>query len=148
MRYYSYEEFKQDIKTLARTLKDRKYDGVVTIARGGFITTHALCEALNIRNIQTVGAISYEKNIKNSGVKLSVKYLELNNLKNILVVDDISDSGETLNALMSYLEQTYLLTTFESATLFYKKTSIYKPTHYVNIANEWIEFFWERDFSI
>ena len=36
---------------------------------------------------------------------------------------------------------------FNSATLFYKKTSIYEPDFWVNEADDWIDFFWERDFK-
>ncbi len=148
MRYYSYDEFKKDILTLSKTLKHNNYDTIITIARGGFIPTHAIGEALGIRHIQTLNAISYDKNIKQHSVKLETKELNLARSKKVLVVDDISDSGETLDALMGYLEKNFRDLSFESATLFYKKTSIYKPTYYVQEANEWIEFFWERDFRL
>ena len=37
---------------------------------------------------------------------------------------------------------------FKSATLFYKKTSVYEPDFWINEADDWIDFFWERDFKV
>jgi xanthine phosphoribosyltransferase len=64
----------------------------------------------------------------------------------VLVVDDIADSGETLAYIMSYLSENFPEITFQSVTLFYKKTSCYEPDFWINEADAWIEFFWEKDF--
>ncbi|MEO1937062.1 MAG: phosphoribosyltransferase family protein [Sulfurimonas sp.] len=68
------------------------------------------------------------------------------NIKKVLVVDDIADSGETLAHVMEYFQNNYPEVEFQSATLFYKKSSVYEPTYWVQEANVWIDFFWERDF--
>lgn len=67
-------------------------------------------------------------------------------VKKVLVVDDIADSGDTLEAVMEYLEKKYEDIEFVSCTLFYKKTSLYEPHFWINEADDWIDFFWERDF--
>ena len=72
---------------------------------------------------------------------------EFDNVKRVLVVDDISDSGETLDAVMKSLACGNSEIEFKSATLFYKKTSVYEPHFWINEANDWIDFFWERDFK-
>ncbi|MBA1433192.1 MAG: phosphoribosyltransferase, partial [Epsilonproteobacteria bacterium] len=66
--------------------------------------------------------------------------------KRVLVVDDIADSGETLRFIMEYLAKNFPNIEFKSATLFYKSTSCYEPDFWINEANAWIEFFWEKDF--
>lgn len=53
--------------------------------------------------------------------------------KNILVVDDVADTGKTL--------EEYSM--FTSATLFYKKQSTIEPTFYVETTDKWIVFPWE-----
>jgi xanthine phosphoribosyltransferase len=69
----------------------------------------------------------------------------LKNHKNILIVDDIVDSGETLQAVAKVLQQRYPSSCFKTATLFYKKDAIIKPDFTINEAKEWIDFFWEVD---
>ena len=65
----------------------------------------------------------------------------------VLVVDDIADSGETLKIVMNDLTSKNSKIEFKSATLFYKKSSVYEPDFWINEANDWIDFFWERDFK-
>jgi len=48
---------------------------------------------------------------------------------------------------MAHLQENFKEIEFKSATLFYKKSSIYEPHFWINEANNWIEFFWEKDFS-
>ncbi|MDQ1263921.1 MAG: xanthine phosphoribosyltransferase [Campylobacterota bacterium] len=146
MKYYSYENFKNDTKVLIGMLEGLKCDAIVTIARGGLTLSHALSEALEIRNVQSIRSQLYDDAIKREHITLLGK-CELNGLKSVLVVDDIADSGETLSAVMKYLQDMYIDIDFKSCTLFYKKTSVYEPHFWVNEADEWIDFFWEADFK-
>jgi len=59
--------------------------------------------------------------------------------KNILIVDDICDTGETLS---QYSEFPSVLT----ATLHYKPTAMFKPDFYYNLAKEdvWYCYPWEN----
>lgn len=54
--------------------------------------------------------------------------------KETLVVDDIADTGKTLNGYQEFI----------TATLFYKPRSIVKPTFYVRETTNWIVFPWEK----
>ncbi len=148
MKLYKYDEFVSDILKLATLLKDKNYDTIITIARGGLMPTHALSQALNIRHIQSIDALSYEQNVQQNSLVFNPARLDLSSSKKVLVIDDISDSGKTLSAIMAHLEQNFKEIEFESATLFYKKTSIYEPTYFVQIAEDWVDFFWERDFRL
>jgi hypoxanthine phosphoribosyltransferase len=58
---------------------------------------------------------------------------------NTLIVDDIADTGKTLN---NYTLNDYNYS-FPTATLFYKKRSIIQPTFYVETTDKWIVFPWE-----
>jgi hypoxanthine phosphoribosyltransferase len=63
---------------------------------------------------------------------------------NLIVVDDIADTGKTLNDLNIHYNFSGQHHIWPSATLFYKKRSIYKPTFYVEETDKWIVFPWER----
>jgi len=145
MKYYSYEDFKKDTRKLLTQVKTFEPEVVVGIARGGLTLSHAVAEGLDIRDVQTLRTELYDKTCKRDMLNIFGK-CNLKSVSKVLVVDDISDSGETLKAIMEHLTTEFKTTEFKSATLFYKKTSIYEPNYWINEATEWIDFFWERDF--
>ncbi len=142
--YYSYEDFRKDVLALLPKLQN-EYDTIVGISRGGLTFAQAIAEALDIRNLQTLRTVSYDTTQKRDDFLL-IENTDLKLSKKVLVVDDISDSGETLLKVMQHLKVKYPHITFETVTLFYKETSLYKPTFYANISTQWINFFWEVDF--
>lgn len=145
MKYYSYENFKNDTNTLIKEVESSGFEAIVAIARGGLTLSHAMAEGLNIRKVQSIRTELYDKSKKRENITIFGK-CEFKNIKRVLVVDDISDSGDTLKAVMKYLNNEFSNIEFKSATLFYKKTSIYEPDFWINEADDWIDFFWERDF--
>ena len=139
MTFYSYDEFSSDIKNL----NPPKFDAILAIARGGLTIAHHLAEKLNIRDIFTINAISYDKTQKQKEIKI-FNIPELKNYKNILIVDDISDSGETFIKILNLLKNKYPQINFKTFSIFYKSTSKFKPDFYIKETNEWIKFFWEN----
>ena len=146
MKYYSYENFKNDTKVLIEKVKDSDFDAIVAIARGGLTLAHVMGEGLDIRQVQSIRTELYDKTKKREALSIFGK-CEFKNAKKVLVVDDISDSGDTLKAVMQHLKRDFKDIEFSSATLFYKKSSIYEPDYWINEAVEWIDFFWESDFT-
>lgn len=143
MRYYSYEDFTKDVSILYHELKSQNFDSIVAIARGGLTLAHFLSQKLNIRTVQSIGSELYDNDTKRDKIKI-IDTCDFDGLKKVLVVDDIADSGETLSVIMKHLENKNSKVEFVTCTLFYKKTSTYKPTHWVNEADDWIDFFWEN----
>jgi hypoxanthine phosphoribosyltransferase len=60
----------------------------------------------------------------------------------ILIVDDIWDSGKTMQVVLDHFGDTNIVT----STLFWKETAKGKPDYYSQVAkeNEWIVFPWEK----
>ncbi len=143
-QYYSYDDFRLDTNKLIKAVKPFKAEAILSIARGGYTLAHAMAEGLDIRDVQSIRTELYDKECKREDIKLFGACAF--DVKRVLVVDDIADSGETLAFIMNYLRENFPEIEFESVTLFYKKTSIYEPNHWVNEASAWIEFFWEKDF--
>jgi len=139
MKYYSYEEMKMDLKQL----HIKKPDAIIAIIRGGMTLAHHIAEMLNIKAVFTINASSYEKTKKISTPKI-YNIPNLKNYQNILIVDDISDSGETFLEVVKKLKEKYPNKKFESISIFYKPTSKFKPTYYFHETEEWIEFCWEK----
>jgi len=147
LTYYSYENFKNDTNKLISHVKEFEADAIVAIARGGLTLSHAMAEGLDIREVQSIRTELYDQSSKRDKLTICNICTFDSNIKRVLVVDDISDSGETLDAVMSCLNDRYKGIEFKSCALYYKKTSIYEPHFWINEANDWIDFFWERDFK-
>ena len=145
-QYYSYTAFSKDVRALVREVKPFEADAIVAIARGGLTLSHSMAEGLNIRNVQSIRTELYDGACKRSDLTLFGECVFEEKIRKVLVVDDIADSGETLAFIMEHLKRSFPLIEFKSCTLFYKKTSIYEPDVWINEANAWIEFFWEKDF--
>ncbi len=145
MKYYSYENFKNDASALIEKVRGLHFEVIVAVARGGLTLSHVMAEGLDIRQVQSIRTELYDKTSKRDILDI-FDTCEFRDVKKVLVVDDIADSGDTLKAVMNHLEKKYENIEFKSATLFYKKTSVYEPHFWINEADGWIDFFWERDF--
>ncbi len=146
MIYYAYENFKNDTCKLIDKVRSFDPEVIVALARGGLTLAHAMAEGLNIRAVESIRTELYDDDKKRDAICI---YGECNlvNKKRVLVVDDIADSGDTLEAVMKKLHADNPDTEFKTATLFYKRTSVHQPDFTVNEAQDWIEFFWEKDFK-
>lgn len=146
MKYYNYEQFATDTNKLIQKVKGFAPDAIIGIARGGLTLSHAVSEGLNIREVQTLRTELYDGEAKRSCITIH-NTVSLKKIKKVLVLDDIADSGDTLKAVMDSLECGNPKVEFKSATLFYKKTSVFEPDIWINEATEWIDFFWEKQFK-
>ena len=146
MKYYSYENFKIDTNKLIKQTRTFFPEVIVGISRGGLTLAHCMSEALEIRNVQSLRTELYDDTTKREMITIH-NTCTFKDIKRVLVVDDISDSGDTLEVVMNDLREKHKDIEFKSATLFYKKTSIHQPDFWINEATQWIEFFWEKDFK-
>ena len=143
--YYSYGMFLDDTKKLVKSIKEfYDPDAIVSIARGGNTLGHFIASGLDINSLFTINSIHYNNTEKLDSFEISnIPILE--NYKKVLIVDDIIDSGETIQEILKILTKKYPYITFKIATLFYKKSAIIEADFTINEAKQWIEFFWEKD---
>ncbi|MDD5716628.1 MAG: phosphoribosyltransferase family protein [Sulfuricurvum sp.] len=144
---YEYEHFKNDLQALQKQCAPFEADTVLAVARGGMTLAHALSMALDIRNLQSIRAESYDGDVPRDTLSVSGE-CDLNRSHNVLIVDDIVDSGRTLSVLIPYLRARFPHCTFKVATLFTKTTALVQPDFFVHEARDWIDFFWEKDYRI
>ena len=141
--YYPYEEFRSDLKLLVQKI-DREFDTILCIARGGMTMAHLLGEYFDMREVYSVNTIGYEDTQKNEQVEV-FNIPDLKAAKNVLILGDIVDSGDTLVEVLKVLAERYPQITFFTASLFYKKSAKIAPDWYVKEATSWIDFFWTVD---
>jgi xanthine phosphoribosyltransferase len=142
--YYSYEAFRQDLKDLTQKI-DEPFDTIIGIARGGLSMAQLLSEYYNIRRVYTLNTIGYDGQEKREGVEVFALPPLDASTKRVLIVDDIVDSGETLEEVLSLLENAYPHIIFYSATIFYKKSAKIAPTWFIREPKGWVDFFWSED---
>lgn len=122
IRHYTWHEFDADCAKIVKHIKKEKWPikYVYGPPRGG------LCPAVKISHL------------------LGAKYIQEINLidakHNILIVDDISDTGKTLNKLLKHRFNYYIV------TLFLKPQTKFIPDFYCNIERDdvWVEYPWEK----
>jgi len=145
VRYYSYEEFKVDVNTLAKEMKVYNPDVILAVARGGMTLGHFLAEALEMRSLYAINSIHYEETRKLDTIQI-FNIPDLNHAKRVVIVDDIIDSGETMIEIERVLGKQFPEVEFKIASIFYKDKALLRPDFAAREATEWIEFFW--DFQI
>ncbi len=142
--HYSYDLFIDDTKKLVESCKDYEADVLLAIARGGLTLGHFMSEALNMRNLYSLNSIHYEGELKLDTFNI-FNIPDISHAKKVLIVDDIVDSGETMQEILRILKEKFPNVEFKLATLFYKKTAVLQPDYTVREATQWIDFFWEAD---
>ncbi len=143
--YYPYSSFVEDIKSLVKQIAPFRPDALLGISRGGLIPLQAISQATDNRNVFTINSVLYDGEVKRSRPKL-FNLPDMDNPKRVLIIDDIVDSGQTLEAVLVVMQERYGDTDFKSASLFYRENACILPDYTIHKTEEWIDFFWEKDF--
>ena len=146
MFYYGYKDFEPDVKSLIRQSRDFDPDAIVAIARGALMIGELMSYGLKIRNIQSLRVESYDGEVRRDRVKI-VGSCDLEDVHRVLIVDDIIDSGHTMNEVVLHLKERYPDILFKTAAVFYKPTAGFKADFTVREAKGWIDFFWDVDYE-
>ncbi|MEM1945447.1 MAG: phosphoribosyltransferase [Candidatus Caldarchaeum sp.] len=119
-------------------------DTLVGVLRGGMIVADLLSDLLGVREIYVVGCKSYTGTM---GGELKLYHdLQLADLKgrNVLLVDDVADTGATLDAAVNKVLKPRQPSRLKTATLLTKPWSSVKPDYTADHTDAWIIFPWER----
>mgnify|MGYP001613565784 FL=1 len=111
-------------------------DEIVAIARGGLSIGLILTDFL-AKPISTITIQSYTDIEKQGEVHITSKLGKQIKGKNILLVDDIADSGKTFLRAINYLKK-FLPASITTAALFYKPHSVFHPDFYAKETSAWI----------
>lgn len=139
-RYISWPEYGNLAEALAEKVraKGKKYDLVVGIARGGIPVAMVVSDHLNVK-VDFVNVKSYNDIGKRTPPKILSTLTETIQGKDILLVDDLVDQGDTLNLMVGYLAD-QKPKTLETAVLFKKPWSKTQPDYYLEEVSEWVVF--------
>ncbi len=120
-----------------------RIDVVVAVLRGGYIVAKVLSDLLGIDRIATL-EIKFYRGISDRAERPIVIQPMTMDIKDkvVLVVDDVADSGRTLEVAVN-LVRLHGAKEVYTATLFVKPKSIVIPDYYVEQTDKWIVFPWE-----
>lgn len=121
-----------------------KPDLLVGVSRGGWIPSRIMSDLLENPRIATVGAEFYTGVAETKGPPIITQPVSVSvSGTRVLVVDDIADTGESLNLVCSHLEE---LGTNEirTATIYLKPWSATIPDYYGKKTTSWVVFPWEQ----
>ncbi|KIM10189.1 MAG: hypothetical protein KU37_11445 [Sulfuricurvum sp. PC08-66] len=142
-RPYRYEEMLVDTRKIIAQL-DGEYDAILAVARGGLSFAHLLAQGLGIRKVFSVNMISYDGTKQLETITIE-ECFHVDATLRLLVVEDIIDSGKSMMALEHLLKTRYPDLRYDVAALFYKPTALVRPRYFAQIADTWIDFYWEAD---
>jgi len=122
---------------------DYKPDIIVGIARGGIVPARILSDLIETKDFTTI-QIEHYQGIKQTKEQPLLKQC-LNMLltdKEVLLVDDVSDRGTSLQLAKNHLKQNEAKE-IKIATLYAKPTSTIIPDYYEKQTSNWIVFPWD-----
>ncbi len=141
-----FELYRDSVKLGYRILESGyKPDGIIGILRGGAVPCLVIHELFKLNGLEIpfdmITAKSY-----NGKEQAEVKLRGLSEVeafdKKLLLVDDLWDTGNTLNRIISVLNSMGAKE-IRTATLYYKPTKnlqIIKPDYYLRETSEWVVF--------
>lgn len=103
----SYDRLHRDCLELVEQIQRSKikYDGVIGIARGGLVPATIVAHALDLPVLHAFVASSYQGSKQEDIVTLNNTSLPaICEQKNLLVIDDLLDSGRTIKVLYKLFE--------------------------------------------
>jgi len=118
-------------------------DLIVAIARGGLIPARILGDLLQIPEL-TVIQVEFYTDIAKTRQQPTLKLGLTTSIqgKKTLLVDDISDTGKTLQLAKNHLTQ-HGAAEIKTATLYTKPQSIDTPDYYEKQTSRWVVFPWD-----
>lgn len=122
-------------------------DFLVGLSRGGLVPLGFLAgeQMFDNRATKIINVKSYSK----SGCQAELRVIlpmhleDMQAAKSILIIDDLVDSGKTLDYVYALFKTTFPNAVIKTATLFYKASSKIKPDYYVQEIHDWVIFPWE-----
>lgn len=117
-------------------------DLIVGVSRGGLVPLRVISDLLENSNVAIIrvefySGIGEKKGEPKITQLISVPVID----KKVLILDDVSDSGESLRLVSKELSLEANIA--KSSTLYYKPWSCFKPDYYVRETTSWIVFPWE-----
>lgn len=144
----TWTDYGTGVRELARQIAADAFrpDVILGIARGGLIPAGSLGYALSIKNCYLINVEYYTDVDERLDVPVILPpYLELVDLKhaNILIVDDVADTGHTLGKVYEFVADK--VASARAAVLYEKPRSVISCEYVWRRTDLWINFPWSSE---
>jgi len=121
-----------------------KADLIVGVSRGGWAPARIFSDLLENTRTANIKIEFYTGLAKTANKPIVTQPIsDVIAGKNALVVDDVSDSGESLKVALEHLLKMGAASV-KTVTIYYKPRSAFRPDYFANLTSDWIIFPWER----
>ena len=116
--HISWDQIHRDSRALAWRLEkkgpfDGEWSAVVAITRGGMVPAMIIARELDIRVVETISVKSYDHQSQSAAKILKAPNKDLmGNGKGILIIDDLVDSGRTLEIVKELYPEAHYATVY------------------------------------
>ena len=118
-------------------------DIIIAITRGGWVPARLLSDLLEVQNVSTIRIEFYLDIAKTRKKPVLTQKLQIPvSGKKILLVDDVADTGESLQLAKNHILQQNDVE-LKIATIYKKTQSKIEPDYYEKTTKNWIIFPWE-----
>jgi hypoxanthine phosphoribosyltransferase len=123
-------------------------DVIVGITRGGWVPARVLADLLEVTDLVTVGVEFYVgvAETRSEPVLTQAVFSDVAGRK-VLLVDDVADTGKSLQLAKEYLRQQGAKE-IRVASVYYKPFSVIKPDYYEKETRGWVVFPWDAKETI
>ena len=139
-RYISWPEYGNLAEALAEKVRsgEKKFDLVIGVARGGMPVAMVVSDHIGVR-VDFVNVKSYNGIAQRGVPKILSTVTEEIRGRNVLVVDDLIDQGDTMKTVRKHLGE-HKPRLLEAAVLFKKPWSRVEPDYYLEVTDRWVVF--------
>jgi len=119
-------------------------DVIVGVSRGGWPPARVMSDLLENQNLANMKVVFYKDiGVRNKTPVITQPVTTDVSGKRVLVVDDVSDSGQSLKLVANHIRKKGAKEV-RVCTLYFKPQSIFKPDYYAKTTTKWVIFPWER----
>jgi len=142
---YTFDDMLEGVKHIRETFEDVKFDYVVGIARGGVIPGVILSHQLKVPFVALHWQTRDVENQEHNAWMCDYAHEG----KQILLVDDICDSGKTFRGILRDWDAHELANVKLSCLIFNKGVDLIHPVIYHKTIDrdtnvDWVNFWWEK----
>ncbi|AWR96694.1 phosphoribosyltransferase [Acidianus sulfidivorans JP7] len=155
VKVVKWEEIVELSTKLSEILKEQYMpDVIIAIARGGLVPARLVADALGIMDVLSIKVEHWVITASHTP-EAKIKYAYKVNLegKKVLLIDDITDTGDSLLITSKYVKENFNPSEIKSSTLQYIESSKFVPDFYAETIKGWTWFmypwnYWEDEINL
>ena len=152
-RFYGWRNIQRACESLCVKYDHPLPERIIALARGGLVPATIIASKLGVRHIHSLGLASYDYHLDGTESpgefdlyqRLPANTTRLDYDKTVLLIDDISDRGNTFSYAKNYVKE-MIGGTVVTMSIILKPKSKFVPDYYHELVDQdkWVVFPWER----